>query len=47
MDTNTWLWIGLIVLLVLCCGPMLFMRRHADHSGHPRSDDRVGSSDRR
>lgn len=27
MDSNLWLWVVLIVLLVFCFGPMLFMSR--------------------
>lgn len=34
MDTNTWLWIALIAVLVFCCVPMLFMGRHRKHSEH-------------
>lgn len=48
MDANSWLLIGLVVLLVVCCVPMLFMRRrHANHSGDHRDDEKVQSAGRR
>lgn len=47
MDANTWLWIGVIVLLIVCCGPMLFMRRHTGQTGRHRNNDDGRSSGRR
>jgi hypothetical protein len=38
MDANSWLWVALIGFLVFCCLPMLFMRRHTNHSGHEPSE---------
>lgn len=34
MDTNTWLLILLAVVMIVCCGPMLFRGRHRKHSEH-------------
>jgi len=40
MNTNTWLFIALIAVLVFCCGPMLFMgRRHSKDSDHKNMSD--------
>lgn len=34
MDTNTLFLILLVLMLVFCVGPMLFMRKRHDHSEH-------------
>lgn len=34
MDASSWQWIALIAFLIVCCVPMLFMRRHNQRSNH-------------
>lgn len=38
MDAQNWLWIGLIVVLLLCCLPMLRMGRRGGWRGTTRAN---------
>lgn len=45
MDSNTWLIILLAVVMIVCCGPMLFMRKHRGNSREDHEKDRVAKAD--
>ena len=40
MDSNTWLLILLAVVMIVCCGPMLFMGRHRKRSKDEQEHER-------
>lgn len=47
MEASSWLYVALIAFLIFCCGSMLFMGRHKEHSTSPdKTDARTKASEK-